>query len=134
VLAQAAVRLFCTQEPVPKEGDSWAWAPMSETGLLVSTGVKMRTPAGGGVLLARRFAFSTHGSRRPKSMARGPRPPCQRLVRCFRWRWRGVLPRVGSLHLARRFAFFASRNRHARCMTCGPGPPCQRLGRCFQRR
>jgi hypothetical protein len=38
VLARAVVRLFCTQEPAPKEGDSWARAPMSETGLLVSVG------------------------------------------------------------------------------------------------
>jgi hypothetical protein len=44
VLARAAVRLFCTQEPAPKEGDSWAQAPVSETGLLVSVGVKRRTP------------------------------------------------------------------------------------------
>jgi hypothetical protein len=29
-------------------------------------------------------AFSTHGGQRPKSMTRGPGPPCQRLVRCFR--------------------------------------------------
>jgi hypothetical protein len=29
VLARAAVRSFCTQEPMPKEYDLWAWAPMS---------------------------------------------------------------------------------------------------------
>jgi hypothetical protein len=34
---------------------------------------------GGGVLLTRRFAFSAHGGRRPKSMTRGPGPPCQGL-------------------------------------------------------
>jgi hypothetical protein len=41
--------------------------------------MKRRTTTGGGVLLMRRFAFSTHGGRRPRSMTRGPGPPCQRL-------------------------------------------------------
>jgi hypothetical protein len=68
------------------EDDSWARAPMSETGLLVSAKVKRRTIADCGVLLTRRFAFSAHGSRRPRSMTHGPGPPCQRLGRCFRWR------------------------------------------------
>jgi hypothetical protein len=83
---RAAVRLLGTKEPAPKEDDSWARAPASETGLLVSAEVKRRTTAGGGVLLTQRFAFSAHGGRRPKSMTRGPEPPCQRLVRCFRRR------------------------------------------------
>jgi hypothetical protein len=39
---------------------------------------------------ARRFAFFAHGDRRPRSMTRGPGPPCQRLARCFRRRWRGA--------------------------------------------
>jgi hypothetical protein len=68
------------------EDDSWAWAPMSETGLLVSVEVKRHTIADGGVLVTRRFAFSAHGGRRPRSMTRGPGPPCQRLGRCFRRR------------------------------------------------
>jgi hypothetical protein len=34
VLARAAVRSFCTQKPMPKEYDSWARAPVSETGSL----------------------------------------------------------------------------------------------------
>jgi hypothetical protein len=42
------------------EDDSWAWAPMSETGLLVLVEVNRRTIADGGVLLTRRFAFSAH--------------------------------------------------------------------------
>jgi hypothetical protein len=104
VLARAVVRLLCTQEPVPKEDDSWARAPASETGLLVLVEVKRRTTAGGGVLLTRRFAFSAHGGQRPKSMTRGPGPPCQRLVCCLRrrpggrtrcrtpWRWRSRAP------------------------------------------
>jgi hypothetical protein len=50
-----------------------------QTGLLLSTEVKRRTTAGGGVLLMRRFAFSVHGGRCPRSMTRGPGPPCQRL-------------------------------------------------------
>ena len=57
----AAVRLLCTRRPTPKEYDSWARAPVSETGPLPSAEVKRRTTAGGGVLLTRRFAFSAHG-------------------------------------------------------------------------
>jgi hypothetical protein len=79
VLARAAVRLLCTQEPAPKEDDSWARALVPETGLLVSAEVKRRTTAGGGVFLTRRFAFSAHGGRRRRSMTHGPGPPCQRL-------------------------------------------------------
>jgi hypothetical protein len=75
----AAVRLLRTRRPTPEEYDSWARAPMLEVGPLLSAEVKRHTTAGGGVLLARRFAFSAHESRRPKSMTRGPRPPCQRL-------------------------------------------------------
>jgi hypothetical protein len=86
VLARAVVRLLCTQEPAPKEDDSWAQAPMLETGLLLLAEMKRRTTAGGGMLLTRRFAFSAHGGRRPKSMTRGPGPLCQSLVRCFWWR------------------------------------------------
>jgi hypothetical protein len=68
------------------EDDSRAQAPVSETGLLVLAEVKRRTTADDGVLLTRRFAFSAHGGRRPRSMTRGPGAPCQRLGRCFRWR------------------------------------------------
>jgi hypothetical protein len=80
------VRLLRTWRLTPEEYDSWARAPVSETGLLLLAEVKRRTTAGGGVLLTRRFAFSAHGGRRPRSMTRGPGPPCQRLVRCFWWR------------------------------------------------
>jgi hypothetical protein len=68
------------------EDDSWAWAPVPETGLLVSMEVKRRTTVGGGVLLTRRFAFFAHRGRHPRSMTRGPGPPFQRLARCFRRR------------------------------------------------
>jgi hypothetical protein len=34
----------------------------------------------------RRFAFFALGDRRARSMTRGPEPPCQGLVCCFRWR------------------------------------------------
>jgi hypothetical protein len=47
VLARATVRLFCTQEPAPKEGDSWAQGPVPESRLLVSAKVKRCTNAGG---------------------------------------------------------------------------------------
>jgi hypothetical protein len=80
------VHLLRTRRPTPEEYDSWARAPVSETGPLLSAEVKRRTTAGGGVLLTRRSAFSTHGDRRPKSMTRGPGPSCQRLVRCCRRR------------------------------------------------
>jgi hypothetical protein len=70
-----AVRLLRTWRPMPKEYDSWARALVSEAGLLLSTEMKRR----GDSLLAWRFAFFAHGDRRPRSITRGPRPPCQRL-------------------------------------------------------
>jgi hypothetical protein len=66
-----------TWRPTPKEHDSWARAPMSEAGPLLSAGMKRH----GGSLLAWRFAFFAHGDRRPRSMTRGPGPPCQGLDR-----------------------------------------------------
>jgi hypothetical protein len=75
VLARAAVRLLYTQEPAPREDDSWAQAPVSKTGLLVSAEVKRRTTMGGGLLLSRWFTFFALGDRRPRSMTRGPGPP-----------------------------------------------------------
>jgi hypothetical protein len=72
----AAVRLLRTRRPTPKEYDSWAWAPMSEARPLLSVEMKRRITTGGGVLLTRLFTFSAHGGRRPRSMTRGPGPPC----------------------------------------------------------
>jgi hypothetical protein len=109
VLARAAVRLLCTQEPAPKEDDSWARAPVLETGLLVSVEVKRCTTADGGVLLTRRFAFSAHGGRRPKSMTRGPGPRVRDWSATFgggeeahyrRW-WRAPHAAVHLLHTRR---------------------------------
>jgi hypothetical protein len=74
----AAVRLLHTRRSTPKEYDSLAWAPVPEAAPLLSAEMKRRTTAGGGVLL-RRFAFSAHGGRRPRSMTRGPGPLRQRL-------------------------------------------------------
>jgi hypothetical protein len=51
-----AISLLRTRRPMPKEDDSWAWAPVSEAGPLLSTEMKRR----GGSLLAWRFAFFTH--------------------------------------------------------------------------
>jgi hypothetical protein len=73
---RVAVRLLRTQEPARQVHDMWAWAPMPEAGPLVAAKVKKRTAADGGVLLTRRFAFSVHGGRYPRSLARGPGPPC----------------------------------------------------------
>jgi hypothetical protein len=83
VLARVAVRLLCTQEPVPMEDDLWSRAPMSETGLLVLAEVKRHTIADGGVLLTRWFAFSAHGGRRPRSMTHGPGPRVRGWVAAF---------------------------------------------------
>jgi hypothetical protein len=80
------VRLLHTRRPTPEEYDSWARAPMSEVGPLLSAEVKRHTTADGGVLLTQRFAFSAHGGRRLRSMTRGPGSQCQRLGRCFRQR------------------------------------------------
>jgi hypothetical protein len=81
-----AVRLLRTRKPTPKEYDSWARAPVSKAGPLLSVEMKRRITAGGGVLLTWRFTFSAHGGRHPRSMTRGPGPPCQRLGHCFRRR------------------------------------------------
>jgi hypothetical protein len=48
LFGRAAVRLLRTQEPSPKEYDSWAWAPVSATGPLLLAEMKERTTAGGG--------------------------------------------------------------------------------------
>jgi hypothetical protein len=53
--------------------------PVSEAGPLLSAEMKRRTTVDGSVLLTWRFTFSAHGGRRPRSMTRGPGPPCQRL-------------------------------------------------------
>jgi hypothetical protein len=42
VLLRAAVRLLYTQELVPKEDDSWARAPVSKAGPLLSAEMKRR--------------------------------------------------------------------------------------------
>jgi hypothetical protein len=102
---RAAVRLLCTQEPTPKEDDSWAQAPVPEIGLSVLAGAKRRTTAGGGALFTRRFAFFAYRNRRTRCMTCGPGPPCQRLDRWLRQRRGGTLPRGGSTFLLWRFAF-----------------------------
>jgi hypothetical protein len=60
---------------MPKEYDSWAQAPVPEASPLLSAEMKRR----GVLLLAWRFTFFAHGDQRPRSMTRGPGPPCQRL-------------------------------------------------------
>jgi hypothetical protein len=51
--------------------------PVSEAGPLLSSEMKRHD----GSLLAWRIAFFAHGDRRPRSITRGSRPPCQRLGR-----------------------------------------------------
>jgi hypothetical protein len=58
---RATVRSFCTQKPTPKEYDPWARAPVSGTGSLLPAEMERRTTAGGGSLLAWRFAFLVLG-------------------------------------------------------------------------
>jgi hypothetical protein len=91
---RVAVHLLHTRKPTPKDYDSWVRAPVSETGSLSSAEMERRTTAGGGSLLAWRFAFFTLRSRRLRSMTHGPGPPCHRLGRCLRQRWRGALSRA----------------------------------------
>jgi hypothetical protein len=108
---RVAVHLLRARRPTPKEDDSWAQAPVSEAGPLLSAEMERRD----GSLLAWRFAFFAHGDRHPRSMTHGPGPPCQRLghqkdpCRCLssrRSRRRGVhalrlqpLLRVGAADL-----------------------------------
>jgi hypothetical protein len=131
ILARAVVRLLCTQEPVPKEDDSWAQAPVPEIGPSISAGAKRRTTVGGGALFTCRFTFSTHRNRRARCKTCGPRPPCQRLDRWLRRRRGGALPRGGSMLLVRRFAFMIvgrgeDEGAHYRgavaCSLCGSSP------------
>jgi hypothetical protein len=76
-----------------------------------------------------RFASFALVGRHPRSMTRGPRPPCQRLAAAF-----------GGDEEARRFAphvvvrLLRTRRPTPKGVTHGPGPPCQRLVRCFRRR
>jgi hypothetical protein len=71
----AVVRLPRTRRPTPKEYDSWAWAPVSEVGSLLSAEMKRR----GDSLLAWWFAFFALGDPHTSCMTCGPRPPCHRL-------------------------------------------------------
>jgi hypothetical protein len=105
VLARAAVRLLCTQEPVPKEDDSWARALVPGVGLLVLAEAMRRTTVDRGALFTCQFTFSVHRNRRARCMTCGPRPPCQRLDRWLQRRQGGAIPWGGSTLLMRRFAF-----------------------------
>jgi hypothetical protein len=79
----------------------------------------------------RRFALSAPGIWHPRSMIRGPGPPCHRLGLLFlaaEMKRRATAGSGSLFECVRRFAFSALGDLHSRCMTCGPGPPCQRLG------
>jgi hypothetical protein len=54
---RVVVLLLRTRRQTPKEYDSWARAPVSEAGLLLSAEMKRR----GGSLFAWQFAFFAHG-------------------------------------------------------------------------
>jgi hypothetical protein len=124
--SSAAIRLLHTQRPTPKEYDSWARAPVSEAGPLLSAVMKRHN----GSLLAWRFAFFAHGDRRPRSMTRGPGLPVPEASPLLS----AEMKRRDGLLLAWQFAFFAHGDRRPRSMTRGPGPPCQRLGHLGARR
>jgi hypothetical protein len=104
------------------EDDSWAQAPVSETGPLLLAKMKRCITADGGVLLTRRFAFSAHGGRRPRdSWARAPVSEAGPLLSVEMKR---RITADGDVLLTRRFAFSAHGGRRQRSMTHGPGPPC----------
>jgi hypothetical protein len=69
---RVVVHLLRTRRPTHKEYDSWAWAPVPKASPLLLAEMKRR----GGSLLAWWFAFFAHEDRRPRSMTRGPGPPC----------------------------------------------------------
>jgi hypothetical protein len=54
----AVVRLLRTRRQTPKEYDSWAQAPVSEAGSLLSAEMKRRITTGGGVCWVRSSAVS----------------------------------------------------------------------------
>jgi hypothetical protein len=88
-----------------REDDSWAQAPVPETGLLVLAGAKKRTTVGDDAFFTRRFAFSAYRNWRARHMTCGHGPPCQRLDHWLRRSRGGALPRGGSTLLVRQFAF-----------------------------
>jgi hypothetical protein len=70
--------------------------PVSETRPLLPMEMERRTTAGGGLLIAWRFAFSVLGDSHTSCMTCGPGPPCQRLgrfgARRARWARAGESP------------------------------------------
>jgi hypothetical protein len=74
-----AARSSYTQKLISKEYDSWAWAPVLETGPLFSAKMERRTTAGGGLLFTWRFAFLALGDPHTSCMTCGPGPPCHML-------------------------------------------------------
>jgi hypothetical protein len=79
VLARVAAHSSCTLKLTSKEYDSWARAPVSETGPLFSAEMERRTTAGDGLLFTWRFAFPALGYPHTSCMTCGPRPLCHRL-------------------------------------------------------
>jgi hypothetical protein len=81
-MARVAARSSCTQKLTSEDYDSWARAPVLETGPLFSAEMERRTTADGGLLFAWRFAFPALGDPHTSCMTCGPGPPCHRLG-CF---------------------------------------------------
>jgi hypothetical protein len=75
ILARVAARSSCTQKLTSEEYDSWARAPVSETGPLFSAEMERRTTVEGGLLFAWQFAFPALGDQHTSCMTCGPGPP-----------------------------------------------------------
>jgi hypothetical protein len=89
VLARAAVRLSCTQEPARRVYDMWAWAPMSEVGPPVVAELGGAQSRGDCMLLVRWFASLTAGCGEDGRRITAGRlhAPCAAVRLLDRWLW-----------------------------------------------
>jgi hypothetical protein len=103
-LARVAVRLFCTQKPVGRVYDMWAWAPCQRLDHRLQRSQGGAQPRGGCMLLVRRFASLTAS--------------CGEDGRAYNRR-----------AVARSLCDDSPSSRfEPTCLTCGAWPPCHRIG------